>query len=237
MINGGRTGHGADVEEDADVGLEDGPEGVEEPAVGVYLFLVFFFEAEDDLDGDDAFFGAFDFVGGGYGDYTTTPHHAPSSASRWKGKGEGEGKRGRTLRRILIYMRRNRLPINNILRNPILIRPHRRHHTQRPRINLLPPIAHHTHHNLLPPVLPPRLAPVPLTQMRDILHHAVHSAREQPVVLVVHRHDDEEFRAPRGVVVHLTQGEAGVFEVVGVARRGGVAHVGEFAFVALGAHV
>lgn len=69
MVDGRGAGHGADVEEDADVGLEDGSEGVEEPAVGVYLFLVFFFEAEDDLDGDDAFFGAFDFVGGGYGDY------------------------------------------------------------------------------------------------------------------------------------------------------------------------
>lgn len=134
-------------------------------------------------------------------------------------------------------MRRNWLPINNILRNPILIRPHRRHHTKCPRINLLPPIAHHTHHDLLPPVLAPRLTPVPLTQMRDILHHAVHSAREQPVVLVVHRHDDEEFGAARGVVVDLTEGEAGVFEVVWVTGGGGVAHVGEFAFVALGAHV
>ena len=35
--------------------------------MGVYLFLVFFFEAEDELDGDDPFFGAFDFHGGCYG--------------------------------------------------------------------------------------------------------------------------------------------------------------------------
>lgn len=236
MVNRRGPGHGADVEEDANVGLEDGAEGVEEPAVGVYLFLVFFFEAEDDLDGDDSFFCAFDFVGRGDGDCFTRTLHQHNWKQREE-KGERRRERERTLCRILIYMRRNRLPIHDILRNPILIRPHRRDDTQRPRINLLPPIAHHTHNNLLPPVLAPRLAPIPLTQMRDILHDAVHRPREQSVVFIVHRHYDEEFRAPRGVVMYLTEREAGVFEVVRVAGGGGVTHVGEFALVALGAHV
>lgn len=37
--------------------------------------------------------------------------------------------------------------------------------------------------------------------------------------------------------MHLTERETGVFEGVGVTGGGGVAHVGEFAFVALGTHV
>jgi hypothetical protein len=55
MIYRRRTGFGSYIEEDTDVWLEDGSEGVEEPPVRVDFFLVFFFEAEDDLDGDDAF--------------------------------------------------------------------------------------------------------------------------------------------------------------------------------------
>lgn len=84
MIDRRRAGHGADVEEDADVGLEDGSEGVEEPAVGVDLLLVFLFEAEDDLDGDDAFFGAFDFVGGRDRNYATQRQHVERREERGK---------------------------------------------------------------------------------------------------------------------------------------------------------
>jgi hypothetical protein len=67
MVYTRRAGHSADVEEDTDVGLEDGAKCVEEPAMGVDLFLVLLFEAEYELDGDDSAFGAFNFEGRGYG--------------------------------------------------------------------------------------------------------------------------------------------------------------------------
>jgi hypothetical protein len=41
MVYRGGAGHGTNIKEDADVMLEYGPECVEEPAMGVYLLLVF----------------------------------------------------------------------------------------------------------------------------------------------------------------------------------------------------
>lgn len=134
-------------------------------------------------------------------------------------------------------MRRHLLLPNLRLRHALLVRTHRRDHTQRARVDLRPPIAHNAHHDLLPPVLPPRLAAVALAQVRDVADDAVHRAAEELLVLVVHRHHDEELRAPRRVVVHLAEREAGVFEVVWVAGRGGVPHVRELAVGAVRAHV
>jgi hypothetical protein len=72
MVDGGGTGHGANVEQDTDVGLEDGAKGVEEPPMRVDFFLVFFFKAEDDLDRDDAAFDTFQFKSGIYLDLGKT---------------------------------------------------------------------------------------------------------------------------------------------------------------------
>ena len=44
------AGHGTDVKEDAEIGLEDGSDSTEEPTVRVNLLLIFLVEAEDDLD-------------------------------------------------------------------------------------------------------------------------------------------------------------------------------------------
>jgi hypothetical protein len=62
VINGARTRHGTNVEEDANVGLKDRAKGIEEPAVGVDLLLVFLLQAKDDLHGNNAFLRAFDLV-------------------------------------------------------------------------------------------------------------------------------------------------------------------------------
>jgi len=69
MVYRRRARHGTHIEEDADVGLEDGAKGVEEPSMRVDFLLVLFFEAEYDLDGYDAFFCAFDFEAGVDGDW------------------------------------------------------------------------------------------------------------------------------------------------------------------------
>lgn len=68
MVYRRRTGHGTHIEEDANIGLEDGAESVEEPSMRVDLLLVFLFEAEDNLDRYDAFFCAFYFEVGVDGD-------------------------------------------------------------------------------------------------------------------------------------------------------------------------
>jgi len=96
---------GANVEENTDVGLENRSEGVKEPTMGVDLLLVLFFEAEDDLDRNDAFLGTFylhrgrDGYLGGRGEITM-------------GR---EQKRIRTLSGILVYMGCDWFSVDNIL--------------------------------------------------------------------------------------------------------------------------
>ena len=56
MINRSGSGHGSDIDKNANVGLEDGTEGVEEPTMRVDLFLILFLQTEQNLDGDMATF-------------------------------------------------------------------------------------------------------------------------------------------------------------------------------------
>jgi hypothetical protein len=133
-------------------------------------------------------------------------------------------------------MSRNVLFSNFCLRDALLVDAHGSNDAQRPRINLSPPITHNTHNHFLPPILAPSFAPLPLTQMGNILDNAMHSTTEKLLVFVVHGHDDEELGAAWGVVHDLTEGEPGILEVVGVASGGGVAHVGEFALGAVWTH-
>ena len=66
MVDRGGAGHHTDVEQNTYVGLQYLTEGVEEPAMRVDFLLLLLFEAEEDLDRDDAVLGAFDFHRRGY---------------------------------------------------------------------------------------------------------------------------------------------------------------------------
>ena len=68
MVDGGRTRHGTDVQQHADVRLQKGTKRVEEPAVRVDLLLVLLLETEDNLDGYQTLLGALDLVGRRDGD-------------------------------------------------------------------------------------------------------------------------------------------------------------------------
>jgi len=65
----------------------------------------------------------------------------------------------------------------------------------------------------------------------------VHRAREEGVILVVHDHDDEEFRPARRIIVHLAQREAVVLEVVRVTCRSRIAHMRKLVLVFVRAEV
>ena len=75
------------------------------------------------------------------------------------------------------------------------------------------------------------------TEISDVIHDGVHSARELRVVLIVHRNDDEELRLAGRVVEHLAQRESIFLEVVRIARRGRIAHLCELASVFVCAEV
>ena len=68
MINRAGARHGTDIEENANVRLENRAKRVEEPAMGVDLLLVLFLQTEDDLHGNNTFLRAFDLVRWGNGD-------------------------------------------------------------------------------------------------------------------------------------------------------------------------
>ena len=54
MINRSRSGHSADIDKNANVGLKDRTEGIEEPAMRVDLLLVLLLETEYKLYRDVA---------------------------------------------------------------------------------------------------------------------------------------------------------------------------------------
>ena len=62
MINRAWTRHRTDVEQDANVGLENGAKGIKEPTVGIDLLLIFLFKTKDDLHGHNPFLCAFNLV-------------------------------------------------------------------------------------------------------------------------------------------------------------------------------
>ena len=134
-------------------------------------------------------------------------------------------------------MRRHILFPNLRLCHALLVRAHRRNNTQRPGVDLSSPVANNTYHDLFPPIHPPGLAAVPLTQMRDILDNTMNSLAEEFRVFVIHGDGDEQLCSAWGVVVNLTKSEARVYKVVGAAGGGGVSHVGKFAFGVVCAHV
>ncbi len=68
MINRARTRHCTDVEQDANIGLENGAKGIEEPTMGIDLLLVLLLETKDDLHRYNIFLRAFELVGRCNGD-------------------------------------------------------------------------------------------------------------------------------------------------------------------------
>jgi len=73
--------------------------------------------------------------------------------------------------------------------------------------------------------------------MGHVLHDAVHRPAKELLVLVVHRHDDEQLRATRRVVEDLAKREPVGFEIVGVTGGCGITHVCVLAVGTEGAQV
>jgi hypothetical protein len=73
--------------------------------------------------------------------------------------------------------------------------------------------------------------------MSNVLDDTMHCSTKKLFVFIVHRHYDEKFRAPRRVVVDLTESEPRVFKVVGIACSSGVPHVSKLALSAERTHI
>ena len=63
MINRAWTRHCTNIEQDANIGLENGTKGVEEPTMGIDLLLIFLLETKDDLHRHNTLLRAFKLVG------------------------------------------------------------------------------------------------------------------------------------------------------------------------------
>ena len=126
-------------------------------------------------------------------------------------------------------MRRNLLAVDDIGRDAILVCANSSNSAQRARVDLLPTVTDDTYDDLLPSVPSPNLATIALTEISDVLHDAVHGAREERVILIIHSHDDEELRPAGRVIVHLSQREPVVLKVIRVARSGRITQMCELA--------
>ena len=56
--------------------------------------------------------------------------------------------------------------------------------------------------------------------MRNVSDDTMHGSREEFFVLVIHRHNDEEFGTAGRVVMDLSEGEPIILEIVGIAGSG-----------------
>jgi hypothetical protein len=190
MVNRRWSWNGTNIKEDTDIGLEDGSESVEEPAVRVDFPLIFLFETEDNLDGDDTFFGSFDFECGSDG----------------------------YLGSVLIYVS-GYSPLANLqvcLCDTFLVASHGSDDTQRPGVHICATVADNANYNFLPAFLTPGLNPVPLTQMSKVFDDTMHRSREEFFVLVVHRHNNQEFGTVRRIPMDLPESEPIVLKIVGI---------------------
>lgn len=198
------AGPRADVEQDAHVRVQRLAECVEEPPVRVQLALVPLLEAEDHLAWHDALLGALELEVG------VEAH----------------------LRRVLVHVRLHGLVVDVVLGDAVLVHAHGRQRVERARVDLLPPVRHDAHDDLLPAGLAPGARLVAAAEVADVLHHRVHGPREAVLVLVVHGDADEQLRLARGAADVLAQLVAPVDEVVRVACDGCVPHVRELDLVA-----
>ena len=68
--------------------------------------------------------------------------------------------------------------VYSVSRNAPLIGTHRRNNVERPRVDLLATVAHDADDDLLPTVRSPGFTAIPFTQIRNVLHDAVHGPCE-----------------------------------------------------------
>ena len=84
----------------------------------------------------------------------------------------------RTLSSILVYVCGHSLTIDDVGRNAFLIRAYGCDDAKRTRVDLLPTVADDADHHFLPTVFAPGLAAIPLTQISNVLHDAMHRPRK-----------------------------------------------------------
>lgn len=198
VINGVPPRLGARVDQDADVGIQHATECLEEPAVRIDLLLVLLLETEDHLHRCARARLQHDLLA-----FQLQPD----------------------LGRVLVDVRGDILAIDLLLRNAVLVDAQAGKHGPRPGVDLGTSVADHAHDDLLPRLLAPRLAVGPRAHVFNVLEHTDQGPGEEELILVVHRDGDKELRVSRLGKEFLTQREALVVEIRGIARRSRVAHM------------
>lgn len=196
----------AHIQQDADVGVEGLPEGVEEPPMRVQLPLVPLLQTEDHLAGHDALLGPLEL----------------------------QVRVERHLRRVLVHVSLHGPLVDVVLGDAVLVHAHGGQRVESAWVDLLPSVRHDAYHDLLPPILAPRPGLVAPAEMADVLHDGVHGPRESDLVLVVHGDADEQLRFPHRLADVLSQLVASLHEVIGIASHGRVSHVRELDLVPAG---
>jgi hypothetical protein len=206
VVDGAAARLGTGVDQHANVWVQDATKGREEPAMGVDLLLVLLLQTEKHLYG---------LLLGDKLDNVVLDDHA-------------------NLGRVLVDVSRDVLVVDLLLGDALLIHAHTGQQRPGPRVDLGTAVADDAHDDLLPGVLAPRLALGALAHVLDVLEHTDHGARKQNLVLVVHGHDDEQLSVAGLAEELLAEGEVLVVEVVRIACRSRVSHVGELVALAVG---
>lgn len=149
----------ADVEQDADIGVENASECIEEPAMRVDFLCVFLLETKDDLDGDNALLSSTAF----------------------------EIRVDTDLGSILEDVRRDFLPIDHVLHNAVLVAAHDPEGSQYSRSHFITAVANDANYYFLPAVGTPGFRAGSRAQVSNIFHDRRKGLCEKVLVLVVPR--------------------------------------------------
>lgn len=87
-------------------------------------------------------------------------------------------------------MCRDRLSIDHVLGNTILVNAHGGKHTEGARVHFGTTIRHDANNDLGPTVGAPRTGTIARTKMRHVLHHTVHGTSEENFIFLCWERDE-----------------------------------------------
>lgn len=203
------AGLGTGIKQNADLGVQDAAESIEEPTMRVDLLAVCRLQAENEL------------------------HRRQRRRALVNGSDELLIRRDGQLGGVLENVGNRLVSVNVLLDHTVLVDTNGSQDVEHVLVHLLDTVENHAHDNLLPG----RATPVPegrllqVDNVPDVLHDAVKRSRQQHLVFVVVCDGNQQLGV---AVVHAGAQVVTVLEgeVVGVAGGSRVAHLEEFLVIA-----
>jgi hypothetical protein len=232
VIQAIRTRPSPNIEQDADIRLQNRTKRIEEPPMRVDFLLIVLLHEEDDLRGNDPFVRILEVQ-----IWINTNCQRTSMPL-------GYGRKEHTATGVFKHVCLDWHSINHIFHVFTLVDSQSSETVKYAWMNASSTIGNDADYDLLPAIWSPDLARFPRGKMGNVLHYAVQGAAEENFVLligndehmsrklklhnthIVHRDNDEEFSLT--TMFDLSKTEALLHKVIGIAGDGGIPRLFHF---------